>query len=743
MSQFQTVTLELLRHGPPHNQLLSPLTQYLGLCGNHPAVTVAIPLEHSQLLVRLKALMYEGVSDDARDLLLQETAQMMGGILGQVPGLIAELAEVRGEPPVQAHLRLVLSASELALLPFELALAPNGCPGAGQSLALQSVAPVCITREVRRIGRRGRPWTRTPKILFAAASPADAGQVPLEEHLLALRRVINPWLDRERPRKGKPGQRGRVEAGEEVAEAGSLARRLQKHLIVLPQASVGSIRRACAENEFTHVHILAHGHLLPGTDEKHYGLALHSDEDPSRKDVVDGTRLATVLRTYRSGDEAGLSLPDVVTLAACQGGAQGSVVGAGASIAHALHAGGIPLVVASQFPLSFLASVMMVEVLYEDLLWGRDPRRVVNDLRWQLRSRLPETHDWASLVSYADLPEGLESQLLKYRLEQVRRSSVTAATFVDHLSEAHAPPSGPGTGEPAPAKARSAAPHSARTRAAAAQPTGPASGNGDGREQLERLVAGVQDARKVFAEVRPRLRRLLKDIPPSNGEDRAVVYGRLGSIDKREGQCLVLLRERARHADEERTPGPAPRKREAQRYFQQARENYQRAFLADPREVWSLVQRLSLDALLGGRSKVESQDWRDSWVTARVLSEERLLLANPKWRILGAHADMAELYLLSGLCPDLVRPQESARSEALRHVKELARNDQGRQYHAMHHQMDRYANCYPHLNPLFKIVAVLAREILGLLPELDFGQPPAAAGSSEMRVVSSSVAGEK
>jgi hypothetical protein len=47
---MRTITLELLRHGPSNNQLLSPLTQYLALCENHSAVTVRIPFMHNQFL---------------------------------------------------------------------------------------------------------------------------------------------------------------------------------------------------------------------------------------------------------------------------------------------------------------------------------------------------------------------------------------------------------------------------------------------------------------------------------------------------------------------------------------------------------------------------------------------------------------------------------------------------------------------------------------------------------------------
>ena len=56
---MKTIHLEILRQGPPHNQLLSPLTEYLALCENHPAVPVRLPFEHAVLLRRMKALRYE------------------------------------------------------------------------------------------------------------------------------------------------------------------------------------------------------------------------------------------------------------------------------------------------------------------------------------------------------------------------------------------------------------------------------------------------------------------------------------------------------------------------------------------------------------------------------------------------------------------------------------------------------------------------------------------------------------
>src|SRR6202165_6186137 len=58
MTDIRKVKLEWLRSGPAHNQLLSPLTPYLALCGADGPVTVNIPFEHRQLLSRLDRLRY-------------------------------------------------------------------------------------------------------------------------------------------------------------------------------------------------------------------------------------------------------------------------------------------------------------------------------------------------------------------------------------------------------------------------------------------------------------------------------------------------------------------------------------------------------------------------------------------------------------------------------------------------------------------------------------------------------------
>lgn len=526
---MRTVTLELLRHGPPYNQLLSPVTQYLGLCGNHGAVTVQLKFEHSEFLVRLRALSYRD-SKETRELQLGSTAREMGEILACLPGLIAELAECRDHRADLVHLRLILSANELALLPFEAASSPTGFPGAGQFLALQPDLPLCITREVRRVGCHPDTWPKNPRILFAAASPANVAPVPLYNHLLVLRRVIEPWVYY---LHGDPEQRR-----QEVA----------RHLTVLPQVTADELQQACASGDYTHIHILAHGLPVERSGDRRFGLAFHDSRDPRQLDLVEGNRLATLLRPLSERGKTQLVQPTVVTIAACDAGNVGSVVGAGASVAHSLHEAGIPLIVASQFPLSFAGSVVLTESLYEDLLWGKDLRWLLYHLRRQLQSRVPETHDWASVVAYAALPPDLDSQLAKIRYGRAKWSLESALKYVDHV-----------------------------IRPAQARP--------DDKD--------LKPALQKLARARRRMEELLDD----DDQDRGDIFGLLAATEKR----LAEILHRAGQANIAIGGITAT--------LSQALQYYQQAFLSNRTRSWYLVQMLSLIAVLRGGEAVDADQW--------------------------------------------------------------------------------------------------------------------------------------
>src|SRR5690349_20247172 len=91
MPDIRVAELELLRNGPQHNQLLSPLTPYIALCGPGAPQTVYMPYEHQQLLVRLARLRYEqgacAIPPGQREAELRELGQATGRVFGAIPGL--------------------------------------------------------------------------------------------------------------------------------------------------------------------------------------------------------------------------------------------------------------------------------------------------------------------------------------------------------------------------------------------------------------------------------------------------------------------------------------------------------------------------------------------------------------------------------------------------------------------------------------------------------------------------------
>ena len=418
--KIQDVVLELVRPGPAHNQLLSPLTPYVALCGGDSPVSVHMPFEHQQLLTRIQRLRYEletGSGSEAqiaqRQAELHEMGTELGDVLGDIPTLLAELSRVRCEGEQLTHLRLSFSASELGMVPFETAISPAGFPGSGSPLFLQSKTPVTVTREIRR----GRPlalqWNQTPRILFVFASPPGLAPVPAEAHLRAIRKAITPWI------------KIRTDLQQRIDE-------VKAHLTVLPDASLQEIRDECSREHYTHIHILAHGAPFTNAGDRNFGIALCCNSDKTKWEVIDGESLAIAL-TGKSAAGETQHTPSVVSLATCDSGNISSVLSPGGSIAHGLHSAGIPWVIASQFPLWMKASTFAVEELFVGLLSGEDPRSVLYNLRRRLRTDCPGTHDWASIVAYATLPSDFENQLSHFRDRQIRSRLSVRLNRLDYL----------------------------------------------------------------------------------------------------------------------------------------------------------------------------------------------------------------------------------------------------------------------------------------------------------------------
>jgi hypothetical protein len=586
MTKINKVGLEFLRHGPAHNQLLSPLTQYLGLCGNAGACTVHVPYEHQDFRSRLKSLRY-GVdtTDDAerRQLDVSKTAQDITNILACVPGLISSLGTGDTSGGSITHLDMVLSASELAMLPFELAKVPPGSAGGeGNYLLLQTLLPVCLTRRVRSALSSSVIWPKEPKILFVVAQPSRMS-VPALEHTKAILQAIDSWIPFFDP--SIPGDREQ--------KVGDI-------LTILPDASINEIEELCAKNAYSHVHILAHGMENKKKPGSPYGLVLHDPYDKSKIDVVSGEQLASALRPLRPEEskKQNATFPVVVTVAACDSGNVSSVTYSnGASLAHELHQAGIPVVVASQFPLSKAASRHVAEVFYQRLLWGEDPRIILHALRGKLYALCPDTHDWASLVMYAALPPDINDQLLDVHYAQAKRAVDRALDRID--------------------------------------------------KSIDRIDKATQSGEAEMKRLLDRVDEAARHMPTTEGYETEG-RGMLASTEKRKAEmCFraVIKLASEKGKQEELKKRSIEYLRKSLRLYEHAyRENMREAdgIVRKNRSVhWVMTQYLSLRAVLG------EPFLPDHWGAAKVSAEVDIHSLNGHAETVAwAHGSMAELYLI-------------------------------------------------------------------------------------------------
>jgi CHAT domain len=589
----RAVNVEFLRPGPPHNQLLSPLTQYLAICGDSGAGVVKVPYEHAAFERKLKELRYD--TGDAADRLamLHDVGVDMGRILGSVPGLPGALMIDPGKQGTLIHLRLTLSAAELAYLPFELAKVPIGPDATAESwLAIQTRPPVCMTRNIRTVSPEGVQWPERPRILFVAGDPSD---VPFAEHrdalVAAIRDFQYPVSDDEK-----------ISSDGARVQYGSL-------LTILVNPTLADVLAECRMQAYTHVHLLTHGDQYASAPDT-YGLVLRGPDGES--DVVSGERFASALTSVGAGR---IHRPSVVTVASCDSGNVGTVTIPGASFAHALHQSGIPLVVASQFPLSKEGSVPLAGTLYQGLLWGEHPLILLQRLRAELHARYTSVwHDWASLVVYEALPQALNDQLETLKYFQAKRAMEAGLQRIDLAIL------------------------------------------GRTKESLPELNEAIE---------RAALRM------PLNGQYEIECVGLRASSMKRRAQCAFTLAFQA-------SQGEVKPWRNQFELLEQAWLDYDVAvrglLVNDGRATqrfatlhWVLVQVVCLAAALG-------KDYdEERWIAAKLCADLHRRHKDPE-QCAWAHASLAELWLLRLCRPDVsTEDRERFKNSALEHADEVIR----------------------------------------------------------------------
>ncbi|MDM0001830.1 CHAT domain-containing protein [Variovorax sp. J22P240] len=646
MPDIRETKLELLRNGPEHNQLLSPLTPYIALCGAWAPQTVTMPFEHRELITRLARLRYSTggneVSAEQSESELVSLGTAVGRVLGEVPGLQAALTDIGRDGAHLVHLRLALSALELGMVPFEAAIAPDNLPGSGAPLLLRT--PTVITREIRRSQPIGVNWNRDHRILFAFATPPGMAQVPAQQHLDALRRAIEPFVPIIR---NDPARR---------------VQEVQKQLTVLPEASLKAIGDACRAGDYTHVHILAHGAPLGEGASRRYGVALRDESRASGYKVVDGETLGVALRGAESSSAGSKALPTFLSLATCDSGAVDSVVVPGGSIAHELHRVGIPWVVASQFPLWMSASTIMVESLYSGILSADDPRVVLYQLRQRLRVEVPETHDWASIVAYAISPWDFDRQIEQFFDRQVRRRLNVKFARIDEL-----------------AKLRRAS----------------AAANTTGLLPEEAEFSALKDAiRKEHAAwlARPSVNRT----PTS----RAEALGMSAASEKR---IAIAYAMKAQAADEAGDPkGAKDALKECDAAYLASRQGYRQAVELDPTNHWAITQFVSIAATprLMGDDTVTTQvaaKYAPWWNASRQIARWQLRAATglPRAWALGT---LAELELLGSVYEATAHDPNSASARITDACREIVQLTGGNSFavSSTRRQFERYLKDWKH-----------------------------------------------
>ena len=377
-------------------------------------------------------------------------------------------------------------------------------------------------------------------------------------------------------------------------------------LAILVNPTLARIREECQRHAYTHVHVLAHGDLNDASRNS-YGLALQADDETSS--VVSGEQLACALTSVQ---DRGIQRPTVATLASCDSANVGTVVVPGASFGHALHQSVIPLVIASQFPLSKDGSMPLTKTLYDGLLWGDNPVVLLYEARAALHTGFAFWHDWASLVVYEALPQNWAEQLDTLRYKQSKRAMNAALQRID-------------------------------------------------------LAVIEKKPYEFFGELNEALQNAVHRLP-LDGQYGIECLGLRASSYKRLAQAVSQLPgdDSLKHASGE----PAEL---LQKAMQDYEEGARSLLVNDVRGVqrvttlrWLLVQVVSLAAVLG-----RDIDER-KWIAAKLCADLYLEISDSEQQA-WAHASLAELWLVRLAQPDLSpRDKQSFSESAREHTNRLS-----------------------------------------------------------------------
>ena len=215
--------------------------------------------------------------------------------------------------------------------------------------------------------------------------PRPAPVIPLPEVMRILVIISSPSglapLDLERERRNLVAILGQERSIEPV---------------FLERASVGALRQALLEQEFHGLHFMGHG----GFDERVGEGVLYFEAPDGGPDSVTGQALATKLKDFHSLGLIFLNACNTARAAGERG------VNPFSGVANALVLGGLPAVLAMQFPISDRAAIAFSEAFYRRLANGDSVDEAVTEGRQAVHSANPASMEWGTPVLFVRVPDG-------------------------------------------------------------------------------------------------------------------------------------------------------------------------------------------------------------------------------------------------------------------------------------------------------------------------------------------------
>ncbi|MCB1744995.1 MAG: CHAT domain-containing protein, partial [Gammaproteobacteria bacterium] len=561
-------TVEFLRFGDPTG-VLRLSDRYLRSIDASPIAEVAFPIPQERLERGLTALDYDNfaraVDAAHKDRILAVADRFIADLGGYLQDFV--LGPLRPAAGRITQVDVVTPSLELAQLPFEF--------------LEERLDELVVTRRVRQ------PWPLppvvdddSPKILYAWAAPKRRLGVPYEAHRTCLIDLLT--------RRGIDPEQALVEVGEATIQ--TIAAAFERH------------------PRLTHVHILAHG-IGPARAAPEPGepidleappppptcLALGANDNLQR---CSPEQLAALFQSLRAR-------PASVTLASC-GGAEIDPIRSGATLAHAVHAAGVPIVIASQLALTKPGSQELLSTFLAGYIDGVDPRLCLRDCRRRLREHLDQTYyDRVAVVGFVHLSADFQTRLQRRRLRRAFAGLALASRNAEDRL---------------------------RTASAGLDPTGP-----DAMQH-----EAIESARHAFESIRADLTTYARTQSLGSAL-RAELRGLQASACKREAEAAWALSRCLSEPQRGHWLG------HSQQMLRDAGAAYLDAARISRDHHWSWVQWLALQAVLHG----DLRPWRLDWCTALSAARDATSVATDSTSIgLGiawGHGSVCELQLLAPL----------------------------------------------------------------------------------------------